>query len=323
MNEFELIRTFFASHPVARDDVVIGIGDDAAVVRVPDGMQAVVTTDTLVAGVHFLPDADPVSVGHKALAVNVSDLAAMGAEPAWFTLNLTLPEVNTAWLQRFCEGMFGLARRYNMQLIGGNTSRGPLAIVINAHGLVPEGQALRRSGAKAGDRIYVTGELGDAGLALLHQLGKLHLPDPDIIAIADRLARPMPCIQGGMALRGIANSAVDISDGLIADLGHILESSHAGARVFLGRVPVSTVYRKYVGQIGWDVALANGDDYELCFTAPQENTASVERLKSELRYTITYIGDVVAEPGLSIFDNDGKPYEPRAAGHDHFQRVDP
>ncbi len=322
MNEFDLIRTFFASQPVTRDDVAVGIGDDASVVKAPAGMQTVVSTDVLIAGVHFPPDTDAASVGHKALAVNLSDLAAMGAEPAWFTLGLTLPGVDTAWLQEFCAGMFGLARRYNVQLIGGDTSRGPLAIAVSAYGLVPEGKALLRSGAKPGDRLYVTGELGDAGLALKHRRGELQLPDRDITAIVDRLEQPIPRIGEGMALRGIAHCAIDLSDGLLADLGHMLEASGVGARIHLDRIPLSAVYRAHLAETGWDLALANGDDYELCFTVPPEKISALEKLKTEFPCGFTPIGDIEAETGLRVVDEAGKPYSFKATGHDHFSSGD-
>lgn len=316
MNEFELIRTYFARQPVQRADVVLGIGDDAAILAPPPGRQVCVTTDVMVSGVHFLPDADPVALGHKALAVNLSDLAAMGAEPAWFTLNLTLPEVNATWLESFCKGLFVLASQHNIQLVGGNTSRGPLAIAIEAQGFVPEGRALLRSGARVGDRVYVTGELGDAGLALQHELGKRRLPDAAFEAIADKLHRPTPRIQEGMALRDIAHSAIDISDGLLSDLGHILEASHVGARLFLDRVPVSTVYRDHIKETGWDMALTNGDDYELCFTVPEKNIVALGKLKFTCGFHC--IGQIEQEHGLRIIDDTGKLYLPRQAGHDHF-----
>jgi len=318
VNEFELIRTYFQSHPVARDDVVVGIGDDAAVVTPPPDTHTVITTDVLVAGVHFLSDADPVSIGHKSLAVNLSDLAAMGAEPTWFTLDLTLPDVNTDWLQEFSQGLFGLARLHNVQLIGGDVSRGPLAIAITAYGLVPTGQMLLRSGAQVGDAIYVTGELGDAGLALKHQLSLLQLSDEDIIVVSDRFSRPMPRLQEGMALRGIATSAIDISDGLVADLGHILEASGVGAQIYLGRLPLSAVYRAHLDEVGWDLALANGEDYELCFTVSEQNRAALDSAKANFPNGLVMIGRIESEAGLRMEDASGKPYRTKAKGHDHF-----
>ncbi len=318
MNEFELIRTYFARQPVARRDVVLGIGDDAAILQPAPGQQLVVTTDLLVAGVHFLPDVDPVSLGHKALAVNLSDLAAMGAEPAWFLLNIALPSVDEKWLAGFCDGLFALARQYNVQLVGGDTSRGPLTIAIEAHGFVPAGQALTRSGARPGDRIFVTGMLGDAGLALRHRQGRLQLAAVELPPCVKRLDRPTPRIEEGLLLRTVAASAIDISDGLVADLGHILEQSSAGARIDLGRVPVSSAYRAHLNDVGWDLALANGDDYELCFTVPPANLAALEKIK--MRFLgITEIGLVESGLGLRILDAAGNPYVPKISGHDHFR----
>jgi thiamine-monophosphate kinase len=316
LNEFELIRTFFMRQPVSRADVAAGIGDDAALLRPPAGQLLAVTSDLLVSGVHFLPDIEPRSLGHKALAVNLSDLAAMGAEPAWFLLNLVLPEVDAHWLERFCGGMFDLARAYNVQLVGGDTSCGPLAIGIEAHGFVPESAALRRSGAKTGDRIYVTGTLGDAAVALRHRLGKQRLSEDDFTAVVERLDRPIPRVREGMALRGLARSAIDISDGLVADLGHILELSHVGARIFLDKIPVSPVCRAHIKKFGWEVALAIGDDYELCFTVPPQNIGALEQL--QFACGLHYIGEIEAEPGLRIVDESGGPYRPTFTGHDHF-----
>jgi thiamine-monophosphate kinase len=316
LNEFELIRTFFARQSVSRADVVAGIGDDAALLRPPAGQLLAVTSDLLVSGVHFLPDAEPHSLGHKALAVNLSDLAAMGAEPAWFLLNLVLPEVDARWLERFCAGMFDLARGYNVQLVGGDTSRGPLAIGIEAHGFVPESAALRRSGAKIGDQIYVTGTLGDAAVALLHRLGKQRLSEGDFATLVERLDRPVPRVREGMALRGLAHSAIDISDGLLADLGHILELSHVGARIFLDKIPLSPVSRAHVGKSGWEAPLAMGDDYELCFTVPPKNIGALEQL--QFACGLHYIGEIEAEPGLRIVDESGGYYRPAFTGHDHF-----
>jgi thiamine-monophosphate kinase len=319
VNEFELIRTYFAREPITRPDVALGIGDDAALLRPSPGQQLVVTTDILVSGVHFLPDVDPAALGHKALAVNLSDLAAMGAEPAWFLLNLALPAPDEAWLAGFCEGMFALARRHNVALVGGDTSRAPqVTIAIEAHGFVPEGRALTRAGARAGDHIYVTGPLGDAGLALKHQLEKPRLTPVELNAAAERLDRPVPRLEEGFALRDIASSAIDISDGLVADLGHILERSGMGARVELARLPLSVIYRAHLKDVGWDLALANGDDYELCFTVPPANLPALEKIKSRFP-DMTEIGMIESGSGLRIFDADGKLYAPKATGHDHFR----
>ncbi len=316
MTEFELIRTFFARQNVARVDVAAGIGDDAALLQPPAGQQLAVTSDLLVSGIHFLPDVDPFTLGHKALAVNLSDLAAMGAEPAWFMLNLTLPKLDDRWLDPFCRGMFQLAKEYDVQLVGGDTSRGPLAIAIEAHGFVPVGKALRRSGAKTGDAIYVTGTLGDAALALRHRFGAICLPEQALGVVVERLDRPTPRVHEGMALRGIAHSAIDISDGLLADLDHILEMSHVGAQIRLDKIPISPTCRAYIREAGWDTVLAGGDDYELCFTVPERNIAALEKLQPACGFH--RIGIIESEPGLRILDEAGKPYQPRETGHDHF-----
>lgn len=319
MNEFELIRTYFARRVPARADVRLGIGDDAALLAPPPGQALVATTDLLVSGVHFLPDADPAALGHKALAVSLSDLAAMGAAPAWLLLNLALPVVDEDWLARFCKGLFALAERYGVQLVGGDTSRAPqVTIAIVAHGFVPEGQALTRADAKPGDRIFVTGTLGDAGLALRQRLGKLRLTATERAAAAERLDRPQPRIEEGIALRGIASAAIDLSDGLVADLGHVLEQSRVGARIELARLPLSVIYRAHFKKLGWDVALANGDDYELCFTVPPANLPALEEIKSRFP-GIAEIGIVEDGTELRILGADGKSYTPKTAGYDHFR----
>ena len=318
MTEFELIRSFFASQPVARTDVRVGIGDDAALVQPPPGMELAVTTDILVAGVHFFEDADPRQVGYKSLAVNLSDLAAMGADPAWFLLDLTIPKPDPVWLRAFAEGLHGLAREHNAQLIGGDTSRGPLAIAITAIGLVPTGEALLRSGARAGDIVCVTGTLGDAALALDAQQGKYRLPANDLQALRQRLERPAARVLEGKALRAHASSAIDISDGLLADLGHILEASQVGARVQLDAVPLSPVYRAHLEQVGWDDALAGGDDYELCFTVPAAKQREVEALARRTGFSVSAIGEIISAHGLEVRDAAGRSYRPQRSGHDHF-----
>ena len=316
MTEFELIHNFFTRQDVSRPDVVAGIGDDAALLQPPAGQLLAVTSDLLVSGVHFLPDVDPFTLGHKALAVNLSDLAAMGAEPAWFLLSLTLPKADARWLEPFCRGMFQLAKEHNVQLVGGDTSRGPLAIAIEAHGFVPAGKALCRSGAKAGDGIYITGTLGDAALALRSRLGGIRLSEHELGVVAERLDRPTPRVREGMALRGIAHSAIDVSDGLVADLGHTREMSQVGAQINLDQIPVSPVCRAHIHETGWDMVLANGDDYELCFTVPEKNIAALEKLEPACGFH--RIGVIESEPGLRIIDEAGKPYQSQETGHEHF-----
>jgi thiamine-monophosphate kinase len=319
VNEFELIRRFFASQPVHRADVIAGIGDDAAIVRVPKDRELVVTTDTLVSGVHFFPDADAATLGHKVLAVNLSDLAAMGADPAWFTLSLTLPAPDTAWLDAFCAGLYALAREYDVQLIGGNTARGPLSLTVEAHGFVPPGAALRRGGARAGDAIYVTGTLGDAGMALAQRLQRIALLPAETAEVTRRLDRPSPRVRAGVAARGIASAAIDISDGLMADLGHLAEASGVGARIGLESLPLSPAYRAHRERLGWDVALTAGEDYELCFTVPPERVSALERAVAAFDCTVTRIGDITEQPGVRVLDARGARHRVAAAGYDHFQ----
>jgi thiamine-monophosphate kinase len=287
-------------------------------VRTDPGNETVITTDVLVAGVHFLADVDPAALGHKALAVNLSDLAAMGAAPAWFLLDLTLPAADDSWLQRFVEGMFTLARDHNVQLVGGDTSRGPLAIGITAIGSVPRGRALLRSGARAGDLVYVTGELGDAALALAWLRGERRFGDADAARLRERLERPSPRVAQGIALREWATSAIDISDGLAADLGHVLRASRVGARIRLDAIPLSSIYRDGLVDLGWEYALAGGDDYELCFTAAPAHRSAIERLARDGPVKFTPIGEITSSGELEIYDAAGRLYHPRTRGHDHF-----
>lgn len=318
LGEFDLIRRYFT--PAASSPTVkVGVGDDAAVVALPPAMQLAVTTDTLVAGVHFPNCTDPYSIGHKALAVNLSDLAAMGATPAWFTLNLSLPAVDSSWLQDFSAGLFALARQYSIDLIGGDTTRGPLSITITAHGFVPAAGALLRTGARVGDRIYVSGTLGDAGIALRMLEKKLVLAadfQPQVFA---KLNRPTPRVAEGLQLRGLASACIDLSDGLLADLGHILARSGVGARVDVRRLPVSKAYDSVFGDIGgWDLALAHGDDYELCFTVPAAKQMAFNRIVPQFQCGFAHIGDIEAEAGLRLITDQGRSYVAASQGFDHF-----
>jgi thiamine-monophosphate kinase len=319
MNEFELIRQYFARQPVVRADVVVPIGDDGAVLDVPADQQLVVSTDTLNAGVHFPADADALDIGHKSLAVNLSDLAAMGAAPAWFTLNLSLPRVDTSWLDGFCRGLFALAQEHQVQLVGGDTTRGPLSISIAIYGFVPRGQALLRSGAGVGDLVYVTGELGDAALGLLQHDGKLQLPEAQRAQVLQRLHRPTPRVREALSLRGLATACIDISDGLIADLGHILEASKVGAQIDLARLPLSAIYRQQRPSLGWQWALGHGDDYELCFTLPLQRRDVLRHVTQAFACGFTCIGVIEAPSGLRCTDDAGEPYHPAAAGYEHFR----
>lgn len=318
--EFSLIERYFAHHAEGHDDVVLGVGDDAAVLRVPVGHELVVTTDTMVAGVHFPESALAEDIGHKLLAVNLSDIAAMGAVPRWASLALTLPEANEGWLDRFCQGLFALAAIHNVALVGGDTTRGPLTLSITLHGLVAEGQAIRRNGARVGDAIYVSGCLGDAGLALQHELGNINVQG--VAEILPRLHRPTPRVALGQALHGVASAAIDISDGLLADLGHILKASGVGARIDLEALPVSVAVQSITATGDWSLPLAAGDDYELCFTLSPEREAELQEKLENLDVKVTRIGQIETEAGLRCFDASGEYYAPHGMGYEHFSGIE-
>ncbi|MFO1423380.1 MAG: thiamine-phosphate kinase [Candidatus Competibacteraceae bacterium] len=319
-SEFSLIDRYFAAHGPRRPDVALGIGDDCALLIPPADQQLVVTMDTLVSGVHFFAHVDPEGLGHKALAVNLSDLAAMGATPAWATLALTLPKADEDWLERFCRGLFALADRYGVQLVGGDTTHGPTTVItIQAHGWVPPGLALRRDGARPGDGIYVTGTPGDAGLALAAAYGRAAVVPEGWAYIQQRLERPEPRLAEGVALRGVASAAIDISDGLAQDLGHILERSGVGARLEVDRLPLSLALRASLDpDAALVTALASGDDYELCFTVPPERIAWLENVTAGWECRCTRIGVVTAEPGLRLVRADGSAFHLERLGYDHF-----
>ena len=317
MDEFTLVHRYFSTQTCRRDDVRLGIGDDAAVVTPHPGYELVVTTDVLIDGVHFPSSTPPAALGHKALAVNISDIAAMGAEPAWATLSLALPVSDERWLTEFSAGFLEFADRFGVALIGGDTVRGPLAIGVQLIGQTPAGSALRRDGARPGDRVYVTGTLGDAGLGLRECVGESSIDGDDRAYLIDRLQRPLPRVDVGRALRGIASAAIDISDGLAADLGHILECSGYGADVDLARLPLSDAYRRC--DPGWDPAVSGGDDYELCFTVAPERDAALQTATHELAVPITMIGAISDQPGLRLRDDSGQDYESAHDGFRHFQ----
>ncbi len=322
LSEFQLIERYFSACGVGRPDVIVGVGDDAALVTVAPGQQLALAIDTLVAGVHFPPDVAPADLGHKALAVNLSDLAAMGAEPAWATLALTLPEVDESWLAGFATGFAALAVQHGVQLIGGDTTRGPLTITVQVHGLLAAGKALRRNGAGVGDEVYVTGTLGDAAVALrLWQSEARRSSDPDAISLYARLHRPTPRMAMGLALRDLASAAVDVSDGLAADLAHVLDASGVGATLDVTRLPLSTALRSHWGGSESEarrLALSGGDDYELCFTAPAARRAAVMAAATHADCAVTTIGSIDAAPGLRLLDAGGAEMVLSGAGYDHF-----
>ncbi|MCG6942566.1 MAG: thiamine-phosphate kinase [Thiohalocapsa sp.] len=315
MSEFDLIRRHLTGVGTARDDVLVDVGDDCALLRVPAGRELAVGIDTLVAGVHFLPDCDPEALGWKALAVNLSDLAAVGAEPAWATLALTMPEPDEAWLAAFVRGFGALAAAEDVRLVGGDLTRGPLTVTVQAHGFVPADHVLRRAGARPGDLICVSGALGDAGLALRH----LTQGEPLDEYLRGRLDRPSPRVALGEVLRGLATSAIDLSDGLISDLGHVLAASGCGARVELERLPLADQVAAAVAvDEDWSLPLASGDDYELCFTLPPAALGQLPVLAAAAGCPLTTIGEIVAGQGLRLVRADGSGWNATGGGYDHF-----
>jgi thiamine-monophosphate kinase len=315
--EFDLIARHF-TRPAT--NAVLGVGDDCALVDVSNGMDLAVSTDTLVSGTHFFPDVDPETLGHKALAVNLSDMAAMGAMPYWAMLALTLPAVDHKWLAAFSKGFFDLADEFNVSLIGGDTTRGPLTLTVTIMGEVPAGAALRRSGARPGNDIWVSGRIGDAALAVAHRHGKLQLDKADFDEAVMRLYEPTPRVSLGQSLRGLATATIDISDGLLSDLGHICALSNVGATVDFGLIPVSPIGLKHLAsEAGRTAVVAGGDDYELCFTAPAGVRDSMEDLSDMLSVPLTRIGKIQKGKGVSLLGTDGKPMKIDGRGFDHFQ----
>jgi thiamine-monophosphate kinase len=313
--EFTLIDRIKA-RATLRDDVALGIGDDAALLRVPPGQLLAVSTDTLVAGRHFPDDTSAADLGWKALAVNLSDLAAMGAQPAWCTLALTLPQADAAWLDDFLDGFLELADQHGVALVGGDTTSGPLSITVTVHGFVPEGEALRRSGARVGDEVWVTGTLGDAA-AGLRQWQARGLASAKL---RYRLDRPTPRVEAGLALRAVARAAIDVSDGLAADLGHVLAASGVGAELELGRLPTSVPLHEHFGNDAerWPLQLSGGDDYELCFIAPAANAFAIEQALAQCDVIGTVVGRIVAGAGLSLRTPEGEAFDLPSSGFDHF-----
>nr|VFK43438.1 MAG: thiamine-monophosphate kinase [Candidatus Kentron sp. TC] len=291
----------------------------SAAISLPDGMDLAVTVDTLVCGVHFPTDTPPFDIGHKALAVNLSDLAAMGAKPDWAALSLTLPEMDRSWISEFHRGMEVLAERHGLRFLG-DIGIGPLTITMQLYGQAPRGQALRRDGARSRDLIFVTGTLGDAGLALAERFStrKSHLSMEHQAFVDRRLARPTPRVEEGMRLRGIATAAIDISDGIAADLSHLANASGLGAVVEVERLPLSDALRELPDRaLAWRLALSSGDDYELCFTAPPGRCATLMKAARRFSCPIARIGHMVEHPGVRILDRTGEVFSP-GEGYQHF-----
>lgn len=317
MGEFDLIARYF-TRPVHR--AALGVGDDCALLAPATGMQLAVSSDMLVEGRHFFADVAPEALGHKALAVNLSDLAACGARPLAFTLALALPRLDEAWLAGFSRGLLALADAHGCELVGGDTTQGPLNICITVFGEVPAGQALLRSGARAGDDLYVSGTLGDARLALEALLGHTPLAPEVLAATRQRLEQPTPRVALGLALRGVASSAMDVSDGLLGDLSHILKAAGVGARIDTSLTGALMAHGSTVAdpELLRQCTLAGGDDYELAFTAPPSQRAAVVAAAQASQTPVTRIGVIEAEPGLRLVDGQGRPVDHRYASFDHF-----
>ena len=342
MGEFELIRRYFdrrQESAASGNPVALGIGDDCALLAPRPGTQLAISTDMLVEGRHFFADVDPEALGHKALAVNLSDLAAMGAKPLAFTLALALPTADPVWLEAFAKGMFDLADAHQCTLAGGDTTRGPLNICITVFGEIPvvngQSQALRRSGAQAGDDVYVSGDLGEARLALLALQGELTLPGAQLQAARLRLERPTPRVALGLALRGIASAAIDLSDGLAGDLGHVLKSSCLGCKLnneliltnFATKLLTYNAIFKRTNGLNFsnvysrqviDIILTGGDDYELAFTAPPHLREAVQQAAAACGTRVSRVGQMQSQPGLWLMDLDGQTTELAPRSFDHF-----
>ncbi|MDP2880532.1 MAG: thiamine-phosphate kinase [Azonexus sp.] len=318
--EFDLIDKYFAR---PTPSAVLGPGDDCALVAPTPGRQLAVTTDMLVAGTHFLPDTNPKNLGWKALAVNISDLAAMGAQPRWVTLAGALPAVDEPWIAAFAEGFFACAAEYGVDVIGGDTTKGPLNVCVTAIGEVEPGQALRRDGAQPGDQIWVSGRPGLASLGLAYLQDKVKLPEPWPRLCVGALEKPRPRVALGLALNGIASAAIDVSDGLLADLGHIAERSGCAAAVKLVQLPHLPKGESYdadLRRIALECQLTGGDDYELCFTAPGTQSLTIAKIAATLELPLWCIGEMVAGPTgeVTVLDPDGKPVDFGRKGYDHF-----
>ncbi len=317
-SETELIERYFRHVGAARDDVVLGIGDDAALLHVPGDAQLVLTTDALVEGVHFVPGAPARSLGHRALAVNLSDIAAMGAKPCWALLALNLPQVDAHWLEAFAAGFDALARIHGVALVGGNLSRGPLSITVQLAGVLPRGAALRREGARAGDALYVSGSIGDAAAGLKCLQGALGASASARAYLQRRFEFPTPRVELGAGLRDLASACIDLSDGLLLDAQRLLRASNCRASIELECLPLSAALIETCGELAWQQGLSGGEDYELCFSAAPAQAAAIAALALRSASPVTRIGVLEAGSGVELkLHNVVMQFA--ASGFDHFQ----
>ena len=319
MGEFDLIKRYF-SRKSLQNDVSLSVGDDCAITSIPSGYQLAITTDTLVEGTHFLPSISPADLAYKSVAVNLSDLAAMGATPTWMSLALTLPEIKEAWLAEFSQSLFAILDRYGVSLIGGDTTKGPLSITLTAQGFLPENQGLFRHQAKVGDWIFVSGFLGDSAAGLDLLLKNRKIENESDRYLIQRHLRPTPRVELGLALRSFSCCALDISDGLLADLEHILERSQVGAEIYLENLPLSHyLCTQYEQTQAEKFALTGGEDYELCFTVSEEKREEMEQVLRSQGIKVTCIGQILpATSGLNLLKNGKKIALPTHIGFDHF-----
>lgn len=315
LGEFAVIQRFFktraqAMHSNKDQNITLGIGDDCALLKPVLGEEIAITSDMLVEGRHFFANANPLLLGRKALAVNLSDLAAMGARPLGFTLAIAFPRPDVLWLEAFCEGLFTMANEFSCPLIGGDTTAGPLTISITAFGSIPAEKAIRRSGAKPGEDIWVSGTTGDARLALAALRHEILIPEDDLKQIESRMHDPIPRVNLGLRLRDIASAALDVSDGLLGDLQHILEQSQVSAEIFLEHIPKSPILKKQAKDIQHQFAACGGDDYEICFTAPVAQRHEIEAIGKDMNLPITHIGQITemvnSQAIVCLLDADGK-----------------
>ncbi|WP_299793701.1 thiamine-phosphate kinase [uncultured Shewanella sp.] len=318
MKEFQLIENFFTNRSHSRRDVELSIGDDCALVQPALNKSIAISCDTLVEGIHFYPDIPPQALGYKSLAVNLSDLASMGAEPAWVTLALTLPDVDEQWLSQFSSGLFDAAEYYGVALVGGDTTRGPRSITITINGQVPAGKALTRGGAKNGDWIYVTGTIGDSALGLDVIRGKRKVDPEHHEYLVNRHYYPSPRVLAGQSLRGLASSAIDLSDGLGSDIKHILKRSQVGAVIELQKLPLSNALTESVTEDeALSYALMGGEDYELLFTVPEAQKGALETALANAGVQFTQIGQITTGDSIKLMRNKER-FTPNNIGFEHF-----
>lgn len=319
-SEFDVIKKYF-TFPVLRDDVVLAVGDDCACVSVAENKQLLITTDTLIAGVHFPEDTSPEDIAYKSLMVNLSDLAAMGATPAWVTLAISLPVVDERWLQAFSDQFSAVLSQFNISLIGGDTTRGQLSITVQAMGLCDSGKMLRRDQAQAGDKVYVSGNIGDAAIGLQAVLKQID--DEKLLPCVNRLNRPEARVAFAEELTSYSNCAIDISDGLVADLGHVIDASSCGANISLSNIPLSLSALYYFehyqqNKIDWSMVLTQGDDYELCFTVSVDNESAVKALASKHKLKVTCVGEIIESGEMTFYDKNNEQVDFINTGFKHF-----